>query len=162
FKHLLEALDAAGARAARRMPLVIDGLNEAEDPARFKVLLSALKVAAEDFPNVLVVLTLRESAYDYAIPDDAPPSMELVGLDEAIARYYRHCKINRGEVRLPLRLFRQPLLLWIFCEVANPGPEADRKAVPLSALPATPIALYERFRDESVRRIATELLSCAE
>jgi hypothetical protein len=146
--------------------LVIDGLNEAEDPARFKVLLSSLKVAAEDFPNVLVVLTLRESAYDYAMPDDAPASMELVGfgeeLDEAITRYFGHYKINRGDVRLPLRLFRQPLLLWIFCEVAHPVPAPDRKTVPLSALPATPIALYERFRDESVRRIATELLSCAE
>lgn len=166
FKDVLEALDAAGARAARRVPLVIDGLNEAEDPARFKVLLSALKVASEDFPNVLVVLTLRESAYEYAIPDEAPPCMELVGfddeLDEAIDRYFNHYKINRGEVRIPIRLFRQPLLLWIFCEVANPTPATARVTVPLSALPATPIALYERFRDESVRRIATELLSCAE
>lgn len=166
FKELLEALDAAGARSACRLPLVIDGLNEAENPARFKALLSSLKVASEEFPNVLVVLTLRASAYDYAMPDAAPPCIELTGfgdeLDAAIARYFRHYKINGGEVRLPRRLFRQPLLLWMFCEVANPDHAENRKTVQLTTLPATPIAVYERFRDESVRRIATELLSCAE
>jgi hypothetical protein len=166
FKDLLEALDAAGARAGRRLPLVIDGLNEAEDPARFKSLLSALKVACEDFPHVLVVLTLRESAYAYAMPDAPLPHLTLVGfvdeLDEAIDRYFGYYRISRGEIRLPLRMFRQPLLLWMFCEVANPAHASSPQAVRLSALPATPMALYERFRDESVRRIATELLSCAE
>lgn len=166
FLDLLEGLDAAGARAGRRIPLVIDGLNEAEDPARFKVLLSSLKITATDFPNVLVLLTLRESAFEYAMPDEAPPWLELPGFeeefDEAIQRYFAHYKIVRGEGRLPVRMLRQPLLLWMFCEVANPGPPNERRPVPLSSLPATPVRLYERFRDESVKRIATELLSCAE
>jgi hypothetical protein len=166
FRDLLEALDAAGGRASRRVPLVIDGLNEAEDPTRFKPLLSALKIASQDFPNVLVVLTLRESAYDYAMPDSSVPSLELFGfdteLDKAISVYFERYKIDRGDVRLPLRLFRQPLLLWMFCEIANPDHGEGHATLPLSRLPATAIALYERFRDESVRRIATELLNCAE
>jgi hypothetical protein len=166
FLELLEGLDAAGARAGRRIPLVIDGLNEAEDPARFKALLSSLKIAAAEFPNVLVLLTLRESAFEYALPDEEPPWLELRGFDqefdEAIERYFAYYKILRGEGRLPVRMLRQPLLLWMFCEVANPGPPEERTPVPLSALPATPVRLYERFRDESVKRIATELLSCAE
>ncbi|WP_157260845.1 NACHT domain-containing protein [Patulibacter minatonensis] len=164
FRDLLEAVDAAGARAGRRVPIVIDGLNEAEDPARFKPLLSSLQVAAADFPNVLVLLTLRESALGYAMPDDAPARLELPGFvdefDEAVDRYFNHYKIRRGDARLPQRLLRQPLLLWMFCEVANPGPPEERRPVPLSSLPATPVALFEAFRDESVRRIGTELLGC--
>jgi hypothetical protein len=165
FKQLLEAVDAAGAREGRRIPLVIDGLNEAEYPARFKPLLSSLKISAADFPNVLVLLTLRESAFDYAMPDEAPPYLVLPGfeeeLEEAIDRYFTYYKIERGEARLPLRLLRQPLLLWMFCEVANPRPPEERRPVPLSALPASPVALFEAFRDESIKRIATELLGCA-
>jgi hypothetical protein len=165
FRQLLEAVDAAGAREGRRIPLVIDGLNEAEYPARFKPLLSSLKIAAADFPNVLVLLTLRQSAFEYAVPDEAPPWLELRGfekeLEEAIDRYFTYYKIERGEARLPLRLLRQPLLLWMFCEVANPHPPEERRPVPLSALPASPVALFEAFRDESIKRIATELLGCA-
>jgi hypothetical protein len=164
FRELLEAADAAGARAGRRLPIVIDGVNEAEDPARFKPLLSSLQVAAADFPNVLVVVTLRESAFAYAMPDDEPRWVELPGFvdefDEAVKRYFDHYKIERGDGRLPRRLLRQPLLLWMFCEVANPGSPAERRPVPLSSLPATPVALFEAFRDESVRRIGTELLGC--
>src|SRR5207249_255328 len=94
------------------------------------------------------------------------PWLELRGfeeeLDEAIERYFAYYRIVRGEGRLPTRMLRQPLLLWMFCEVGNPGPPEERRPVPLSSLPATPVRLYERFRDESVRRIATEQLSCAE
>jgi hypothetical protein len=165
FKQLLEALDAAGAREGRRIPLLIDGLNEAEDPARFKPLLSSLKIAAADFPNAFVLLTLRESAFEYAMPDETPPCLELRGfeeeLEEAIDRYFTYYKIERGESRLPLRLLRQPLLLWMFCEVANPHPPEERRPVPLSALPSSPVALFDAFRSESVKRIATELLGCA-
>jgi hypothetical protein len=164
FRDLVEAVDAAGARAGRRLPIIIDGLNEAEDPARFKPLLSSLQVAAADFPHVLLLLTLRESAFEYAMPDDELMCCNLPGfvdeLDEAIDRYFTHYKIDRGDGRLPRRLLRQPLLLWMFCEVANPGPPEDRRPVPLSSLPASPVALFEAFRNESVRRIATELLSC--
>jgi hypothetical protein len=164
FRDLLEAVDAAGARAGRRLTVVIDGLNEAENPARFKPLLSSLQVAMAEFPNVLLLLTLRGSAFEYAMPDDEPSWCGLPGfvdeLDEAIERYFTHYRIDRGEARLPLRLLCQPLLLWMFCEVANPGPPENRRPVPLSSLPASPVALFEAFRNESVRRIGTELLSC--
>ena len=162
FGEVLEALDAAGARAGRRLPMIIDGLNEAEDPRRWRILLGSLVVAMRRHPNVLVVLTLRESVYEYAMPDNVP-TLELPGfqeeLREAVGRYFSHYRIRAGDVRLPWRLFRQPLFLRMFCEVANPDRE---KTVPATSLPASPTAVYERFRDEAVRRIATELLSCGE
>lgn len=80
FKQLLEAVDAAGARGGRRIPLVIDGLNEAEDPARFKPLLSA-EDRRRRLSDVLVLLTLRESAFEYAMPDETPPWFELRGFE---------------------------------------------------------------------------------
>ena len=36
FEALVAAVDAAGRRAGRRLPIVIDGLNEAEGPARLE------------------------------------------------------------------------------------------------------------------------------
>ncbi len=41
FEALLAAVDAAAARAQCRLPIVIDGLNEAEDPRDWKPLLAA-------------------------------------------------------------------------------------------------------------------------
>ena len=59
FEDLLEALNSAGARAGARIPLVLDGLNEAERPSEWRALLDELTPALGDYPNVLVVVTLR-------------------------------------------------------------------------------------------------------
>lgn len=162
FIDLLEGLDAAGARAGRRLPLVIDGLNEAEDPARWKKLLSHLKVVVRRYPNVLVVLTLRDSAVSDALPTGIT-QIDLPGfreeLDAAIDRYFTHYKIQPGETRLPRRLFIQPLMLRMFCQVAN----RERKSpVGVAALPASAVAIFDAFRSQAVKRIATEQLGCAE
>jgi hypothetical protein len=45
MEALLAALDAAGRRAHRRLPIVIDGLNEAEDPRDWKRILAPLRVS---------------------------------------------------------------------------------------------------------------------
>lgn len=167
FVDLLEGLDAAGGRANRRLPLLIDGLNESEDPAAWKDLLDRLKVVIANYPNVLVVLTLRESAIDYALPDDVY-NIDLLGfreeLREAVDRYFKHYKLRAGEeARLPWRHFRQPLFLRMYCQVANPEPDPERRRpVDVSTLPTSPTTVYEAFRDEAVRRIATEQLRVAE
>ncbi len=67
---LVAALDATGKRDARRLPLVIDELNEAEDTRQWKSLLAALDVSLQQFPNVLVVCTVRtggSSTQEFAV-----------------------------------------------------------------------------------------------
>jgi hypothetical protein len=51
FERLVEAVDAAGHRAGRRLPIVIDGLNESEDPRNWKDLLSRADELLKAFPT---------------------------------------------------------------------------------------------------------------
>ena len=154
FEEVLEAMESAGARAGIRIPLVIDGLNESEDVANWKGELETLRVLLARFNHVVVMVTLRPSAEEIAIPADSP-KIELRGFasltEEAICRYFDYYKINAGSFRLPLDRFRDPLFLRIFCEATNP----DREAwVGLEGAPASLVAAFTRFRETAAERIA--------
>jgi len=59
FEALLAALDAAGRRAQARLPLIIDGLNEAQDARDWRSLLAAVRTTLANYPYVLLVCTLH-------------------------------------------------------------------------------------------------------
>ena len=59
FEDLIYAVNAAGQRAQCRLPIVIDGLNEAEDPRVWKDELATLVPRLSKVKNVVVVCTLR-------------------------------------------------------------------------------------------------------
>ena len=69
MESLLAAVDAAGQRARHRLPVVIDGLNESEDPRAWKPLLASLETTLAKYPYVLLVCTLRPEFVDDALPD---------------------------------------------------------------------------------------------
>ena len=154
FEDLLEAVESVGARTGVRIPIVIDGLNESEDPANWKGELEALLVLLTRFRHVVVVVTLRPSAEGIVLPSDCP-RVELQGFasmtEEAICRYFAYYKIRAGGLRLPFERFRGPLFLRLFCEATNPDREVwiGPKDVPTSL-----IAVFARFRDAAVKRIA--------
>lgn len=157
FEALVAALDAAGARSGRRLPLVIDGLNEAENPRDWNDLLAPLPRLLEDYPHVLVVVTLRSSVADGALPADTP-SITLRGFAgierDAARRYLEYYKINAGEVRLPLGHFAHPLFLRLFCEATNPTRETW---VGVEAIPSNLDAVFRAYRDAAVERVANDL-----
>lgn len=70
FEALVAGVDAAGQRAGRRLPIVIDGLNEAEDPRDWKDSLASLIVTLQRYPYVIVVCTLRSAFAAESLPDD--------------------------------------------------------------------------------------------
>jgi hypothetical protein len=174
MEALLAALDAAGQRARRRLPLVIDGLNEAEDPRDWKAPLASLDTLLQRFANVLFVCTLRTGARRPAEPhwrpqktDTLPTRMTFAeqalpdGVErieipdfggdtvEAIRKYFRYFRINPGEAELP-ELLSHPLTLRIFCEVTNP----DRKLeVGIEAMPGSLTGLFQRYLDHAIERI---------
>lgn len=173
---LIAALDAAGQRASRRLPLVIDGLNEAEDPREWKGALSSLNVLLSRFANLLVVVTLRTGArrpvdepwhlphatepparMDFAkqaLPDDVQ-QIEIANFGKdtipAIARYFRYFRINPGDADLPLELLSHPLTLRIFCEVTNPQRTSE---VGVEAMPGSLTGLFEEYIDLATERIS--------
>ena len=165
MERLLSALDAAGKRARCRLPVVIDGLNEAENPKDWKAPLAILSETIKRYPNVLVVCTLRtgehrrddqmravqpqtnarESFAVMALPDGIRQiESEGFGGDvhEAIKKYFNHFKINPGDAEIPVEFLQHPLTLRIFCEVTNPK---KRPEVKVDYFPASLSPLFEKY-----------------
>ena len=155
FVQLLEAVEAAGARAGVRLPVVVDGLNESEDPANWKEELSRLMPILDRLQHVVLIVTLRPPVAKIALPDGVT-TLELDGFDsrlteEAVKAYFEEYKIDLGGVHLPFERFRNPLFLRIFCQATNP----DRSTrVTADEVPATLVAAFIRFRSTVAKRIA--------
>ena len=154
FEALLAAVDAAGQRAGRRLPIVIDGLNEAEDPRMWKSQLASLAVALPNYPFVVVVCTLRSPFAKEALPDGID-RIEIPGFEhdtvEAVGRYFRYYRINPTDADLPWRLLGHPLTLRMFCEVTNPS---RTQTVGVEAMPGSLTAVFDRYLEQVAERIA--------
>lgn len=154
FEALLAAVDAAAARAGCRLPIVIDGLNEAEAATTWAPLLRRLLVTLERYPSVLVVCTVREAFLADAVPAEVQEILTLDGfeedLDEAIGRYFSHYKIEPGDAELPRELLDHPLSLKIYCSVANPGRE---HSVSVERLPGFLTGMFDEYLVVAARRV---------
>jgi hypothetical protein len=174
MEMLLAAVDAAGKRACCRLPILIDGLNEAENPKNWKPELASLSEIVKKFPNVLVVCTLRtgerkkgdwhrhresqtetrESFAVMALPDGIK-TIESEGfggdVDEAIEKYFSHFKIDSGDSEIPTEFLQHPLTLRIFCEVTNPKKESEVK---IDYFPTSLAPLLEKYVANAAERIS--------
>ena len=152
FDSLLEAVDAAGARNGVRIPIVIDGLNDAERPGEWEQQLGQVKPILARYEYVLLLVTLRGAVRD-VLPDGSA-ELELAWQDvevaEATRRYFEHYRIDAGSIRLPMGLFRNPLFLRMFCEAVNP----DRtESVGVEAIPASLVGVFELYHDRTDERL---------
>jgi hypothetical protein len=154
IEALVAAVAAAGQRAGRRLPIVIDGLNEAEDPRDWKGGLASLVEILRPYPHVLVICTLRPAFAEETLPDSVR-TLEIPGFDhdtsEAIRRYFAHYRINATDADLPWELLEHPLTLRLFCEVTNP--ERQRE-VGVEAMPSSLTDLFDRYLEQAAERIA--------
>ncbi len=100
FEAIVAAVDAAGQRAGFRLPIVIDGLNEAEDPRDWKSALASVQPMLENYPHVLLVCTLRSDFLQDALPEKVD-HLTLPGfkhdLNEAITRYFTYYRIDESD-----------------------------------------------------------------
>jgi hypothetical protein len=156
FEDLLLALDSTGARAGSRIPLVIDGLNESERPSQWQALLDELVPALGNYPNVLVIVTLREALAKHAVPETAV-RLSLVWrqpeVKKIVATYFAHYLIDARNAWLPARMFRNPLFVRMYCEAANPD---RKKQVGAEALPSSLVGVFERYRASVADRFAAD------
>lgn len=174
MQALLAAVNAAGDRARCRIPIVIDGLNEAEDPRDWKPLLSSLDKPLQQFGNVLVVCTLRTgvrpqsesesnryfsqerkrpSFSDQALPDNIYQIQMSDFEDDTICvirKYFAFFRIKADVLDQPSELLSHPLTLRIFCEVTNPTRSTD---VGMEAIPRSLASMFERYLDQAAQRI---------
>jgi len=154
FDRLVEAVDAAGQRAGKRIPIVIDGLNEAEDPRNWRDELSRVDELLKGFPYVLLVVTLRNEFAQMCLPEEFP-QVEHKGFQEdpqtAIDKYFAYYKIDATDADLPIEFLQHPLTLRIFCEVAN---SRRQHIVGVEALPSSLTSLFEEHFDKVAARVA--------
>ena len=173
IEELVASLDAAGKRANCRLPVVIDGLNEAENPSDWKYALAQFGKVLEKYPNVLVVCTLRTGEHRrsslsppqfnvnarelfavMALPDDVK-KIEAEGFgcetSSAIFKYFKYFKINSGDVEIPEEFLQHPLTLRMYCEVINP---TRKTQVSVDSFPASLSSLLEKFVANSCERIS--------
>lgn len=154
FDRLVEAVDSAGQRAGKRIPIVIDGLNEAEDPRNWRDELSRADELLKEFPYVLLVVTLRNEFAEMCLPEEVS-RVDHNGFQEdpekAIGRYFEHYKIDGTDADLPIEFLRHPLTLRIFCEVANPR---RLHTVGVEALPSSLGTLFETYFKKVADRVA--------
>lgn len=151
---LLASVEAAGQRAGCRLPIVIDGLNEAEDPRNWFDLLSALYAGLSQYSYTLVVCTIRGAFAKEALPAEIKQlEIEDFGFDAdaAIARYFEYYRINAADADLPISLLRHPLTLKLFCEVTNPKRD---KVVGIEAMPGSLTALFDKYLEQAAERIS--------
>lgn len=154
FEALLAAVDSAGERSGKRLPIVIDGLNEAEDPRDWKDALASLRITVKKYPYVLLVCTLRPEFADQALPSEGFLGLKMKGFgndtDDAIDRYFQYYRIRPSQVRLPYKLLSHPLTLRMFCEVTNPKRETT---VNLESISSSLTALFEKYIEQVAGRI---------
>jgi hypothetical protein len=154
MEALVAAVDAAGQRAHRRLPIVIDGLNEAEDPREWQRTLAPLAETLRQYPYVLVICTVRTAFADEALPADVD-RLEIPDFDndtvDAVRRYFARYRIDPADAALPWGLLRHPLTLRFFCEVTNPTRE---HIVGIEAMPGSLTALFDRYLKQAAGRIA--------
>ena len=153
FEDLLEAVDAAGQRLCKRIPIIIDGLSESEDPRNWKNEVAKANTLLEKYPNILLVLTLRGEFYRDCISESIP-TIKLNGfVDDPIAAihcYFEHYKIDALDADIPIELLTHPLTLRLYCEAAN---LERRVAVGVEALPRSQVAIFEKYFEKAIGRI---------
>ena len=105
-RHFLQAMDAAGAASGCRFLLIIDALNDSEDPARWKTQLPALLGALAPYEHIALVISCRTTLRSVVLPKQLEPPHSIhpgfAGHEaEALESYLRH---------IPSALPRSPLL----------------------------------------------------
>jgi ABC-type oligopeptide transport system ATPase subunit len=153
MEALIAAVDAAGQRSHRRLPIVIDGLNEAEDPRKWKALLAVLREVLPRYPYVLVVCMIRPAFAEEALPSEVR-RLEIpdFGADttDAIFKYFHHYKIDFTDALLPVGFLKHPLTLRLSCEVTNPKRE---RIVGVEAIPQSLAAMFDKYLEQVAERI---------
>jgi len=133
FKELLFALNELGRAKQQKVPIIIDGLNESIPTAKiWKDTLPDIIYDITSFENLLLITTLREGyvqqVFGKTFFTEVENYYKIEGfsnhnIKEAVNKYFTKYNISiKGQYKE--NLFRNPLLLKMFCEanknISNP------------------------------------------
>ena len=156
--RFLAGLDAMGERAERRVPLVIDGLNESASPEQWRDELATLRARLARFPNVVIVVTVRPSYAERVLPDDVPRA-DVPGFAEdvwhACEVYFAHYRLALPDPEAIPSTFADPLYLRAFCEAF--GDESATTTRTLGHIPEGGVAVFEAWVARKLHNVRERL-----
>lgn len=129
--ELLEALNVYGSIVKKRVPIIVDGLNETVFNRYFSPIwrnhLSHFISKLGSYPNLIFISTCRNSYTKRIWGNQNDNFHYLYGFDdqetikEAVEKYFNKYLLKADLFFAPLEKFSHPILLKIFCEIKNPN-----------------------------------------
>jgi hypothetical protein len=124
WTDLLEALEVLGSVSKTRIPIVIDGLNEAESLQRWKHEMPDIEASLRAFPNLVLITTCRSSYFDAIWGEGDKHDGRFIGLqsrtgqtlEQITSKYFAHYKLVVQKSFARLEHLENPLYLRLFCE----------------------------------------------
>jgi hypothetical protein len=137
WNDFLRALESVARAYRTRIPIIIDGLNEATAGGVFSRVwqrgLPGLCRELSHFESVVLVTTCRNSYRREVWGENSPQNFayvhgfEMENVREAVGKYFHAYKIKADLTATPLYQFRHPIYLKIYCEVANPERREEKQ-----------------------------------
>ena len=129
WDEFLKSLDIAAQIHKTRIPIIIDGLNEATDGGRFsnlgKIGLDILNHEISQYSNLVLITSCRTPYKNVIWPVEPANQITEEGynydnVENAIKTYFSWYKIIGDLTAIPLEQFKHPIYLRLFCEATNP------------------------------------------
>ena len=129
--EFLESLNVYGSIGKKKVPIIIDGLNETIEDRYFSPIwknhLGSFETKTKGCENLVLITTCRNSYKDRIWADSNANFHYLYGFDdyetihEAVNKYFSKYLIKADLFFARLEKFREPIFLKIFCEIKNPN-----------------------------------------
>lgn len=129
--EFLDALDIYGSIVKKKVPIIIDGLNETIENRYFSPIwknhLSSFETKTNERDNLVLITTCRNSYKNRVWADSNANFHYLNGFDdyetiqEAVNKYFSKYLLKADLFFARLEKFREPIFLKIFCEIKNPN-----------------------------------------
>lgn len=164
WSDFLDSLQTAGEVYNTRIPIIIDGLNEATDNYVYSNIwedyLLDIICDVKERNNIVLITTCRpkyaNDIWDEKLPKNTVFMRELNSEDTitTIKKYFKFYKINANLTHSPLTQFSHPLYLRIFCEITNHERE---KEVEVYIGEKTLFEVFDELIKQSNKRVCKRL-----
>lgn len=157
FQDLIGILDSLGFLYGIKLPIIIDGLNETQPSAA--LWRPAVDYIARDVikrANLMLVTTCRNAYAGQVFGEESAEAVSnsivmpgfTQNVDEAIRKYFEKYSIIPRNTNFSRDLFRNPLMLRIFCE-ANEGKTTE-------ITESNIYAAVDLYIDQIIKKISTQ------
>ncbi|WP_338813285.1 hypothetical protein V9L05_18245 [Bernardetia sp. Wsw4-3y2] len=136
FEDFLSAINVYGGIIKKKVPIIIDGLNETRNNSHFSDIwekdLNSFIVKIKSYNNLFLITTCRTSYKERIWEASQENFIRINGfsndvtIKKAVENYFLKYKIKSDISNSTLEKFSDPIFLKIFCEIKNPKRQVDK------------------------------------